>query len=629
MNLSRITNAIKAGLQPLKKPEPLRLSEWADEHFYLSAESSYIEGKWETLPYQRAIMDCISNDDIRDINWLKSARVGYTKIIVAATAYFAEHKKRNQVIFQPVDQDAKDFVKDEINPMLRDVSIMRPIFPAYNSKSQDNTLEKKVFIGSTLDIRGGKAAKNYRRLSKDVVYYDELDGFDRDVENEGDPVTLGDKRIEGATFPKSIRGSTPKTHGLSLIEHYADASDAFFRYYVPCPHCEEAQYLKWGGPDASYGIKWDDNNPATAHYVCEHCAAIIEFSDLTGMVARGTWRDPDKGIWIDEDSQFRDASGELVDPPMAVSFHIWTAYSIMTSWSRIVGDFLRAKDDPSKLKTFVNTTLGETWDESAKDKVDPDSLCARREVFPARIPDGVLYLTIGADTQDDRVEWEVFGWGAGEERWSIEYGRMYGDLTSDDFWDALYSQFTKEYRDADNVIRQVGLVCIDSGGHYTDEVYKFSYRFGPHFILPIKGANVPGKPVVTMPRKQHKGIYLCEVGSDTAKEIIYHRYKIRNGPGCMHWPDREEFDLEYFRQATAEVKVKKFRRGQPYYEWNVMSGRRNEATDCAVYGLAAIRLGQQYFGWALDHLPAPTETVKKPVNDAPGDSWVNIEGDWM
>ena len=61
-SIDPLNAAIARALSPLRVPQPLTLSEWADKHFYLSAESSGIAGKWQTLPYQRAIMNCIGND---------------------------------------------------------------------------------------------------------------------------------------------------------------------------------------------------------------------------------------------------------------------------------------------------------------------------------------------------------------------------------------------------------------------------------------------------------------------------------------------------------------------------------------------------------------------------------------
>ena len=151
MNIQTTTNAqiqksVSYGLQSLYAPEPLRLSEWADENFYLSAESSYVQGRWETMPFQKAIMDSISNDDIRDVTWMKSARVGYTKCILAAIGYYAEHKKRNQGVWQPVDDDADEFVKTEIETMIRDVPVVQDAFPSYGRKAKENTLKQKVIV---------------------------------------------------------------------------------------------------------------------------------------------------------------------------------------------------------------------------------------------------------------------------------------------------------------------------------------------------------------------------------------------------------------------------------------------------------------------------------------------------
>jgi len=604
-----IERSVRRGLKVLEKPEPVRLSEWAQENFYLSAESSYIEGRWEAYPYQIGIMDCMSNDDIRSVTMRKSARVGYTKMFVAAVGYFAEHKRRNQVIFQPVDDDADDFVKDEIDPMLRDCVAVQRVFPYFNTKSKYNTLSKKVFRGSTLDIRGGKAAKNYRRLSKDVVYYDEVDGFDRDIENEGDPITLGDKRTEGATFPKSIRGSTPKIKGESRIDELYEAADQRFQFHVPCPHCEHKQPLRWGAKDASYGMKWVGDDPNTAAYLCEACGGLFHHEDYVRVWDLGAWVSDD-GTWIDQEGYFRDSSGDVVAAPEHVAFHIWTAYSL-TGWRKIVAEFLTAKrsGDPGKLKTFVNTTLGEAWEEDTGEKTDAQALMMRREHYAAPAPRGVVAIVASVDTQDDRFEVQYDGYGRGEERWSLGYTRLYGDPSRPLVWDKLAEALRRTFRREDGTIMQVAVATQDHGGHYSDEVNKFSRRMGIRFLIPVKGASQYGKPVVVMPRKKNaKGVYLSEVGTDTAKSVLYQRYLITDpGPGYIHWPVSDEFDRKYFDQVTAEKRKKKIVKGRQLTVWDA-GGRRNEATDCSVYSLAAIRIAQQYLGLDLSVAPPPSES---------------------
>ena len=297
----------------MRQPLPMRLSEWAAEHFYLSAESSYVQGRWEAYPYQIGILDCMGHDDIREITLLKSARVGYTKMILAAIGYYAEHKRRNQAIWQPVDDDADEFVKTELDPMIRDVPAMQRIFPWYNSRSKHNTLRQKTFLSSMLHIRGGRSAKNYRRLSLDVAYLDELDGFEPDVESEGSPDGLASKRLEGATFPKLICGSTPRIADTSLITHRAAHADRVFRYHVACPHCQTLQPLEFGGKHDNFGLKWHQGQPETAAYLCAQCGGLFTQADylqLWDADHGARWQD-DEGVWFDVEFGGRHAQVSL------------------------------------------------------------------------------------------------------------------------------------------------------------------------------------------------------------------------------------------------------------------------------------------------------------------------------
>lgn len=602
-----VNKAILAGLQGLRAQQPMKLSEWAEENFYLSPESSSVSGAWENIPYQVGIMDCISNDDISVITWMKSARTGYTKIIVAAIGYFAEHKHRGQVVYQPTDSDAQDFVKDEIDPMTRDVPVIRNIFPTYGKKSKSNTLNKKVFQGSTLDILGGTSPRNYRRLTKDVVIYDEMDGFDHDIGGEGSATSLGDTRLTTSSFPKSIRGSTPKIKESSQIEASLAEADVVLKYHIPCPHCNEMQHLKWGGDKADFGIKWEKDKPETAHYCCEHCKESFDYSLLADLLEKGEWRSND-GVRLDSDGIFY-KKNKVIDAPYHVGFHLWAAYSIFSSWSQLASEYLKAVIDSKtgnlgKLKTFVNTRLGESWEEDQGEKLDPNSLYQRREHYSAELPEGVLYLTAGIDTQDDRFEYSVKGWGIGEECWDIDYVRLYGDLSRPDIWNVLGEKLRKTYTRFDGLELSIETICHDSGGHFTDEVYEFSKKQGLSWVVPIKGASQPGKPIATFPRKRNKkGVYLTEVGTDNAKSIIYQRLNILEpGPGYCHWPISDKFDETHFEQLTVEKKVLSYSRGKRVFVWVLPSGRRNEPLDCAVYALAALRIAVQHKGIDLNQL---------------------------
>ncbi len=591
-------------------------TEWADENFYLSAESAYIEGRWETAPFQVAILNSMGNDEIRVVNLVKSARVGYSQMLKAATGYQIEHKKRNGMILQPTDGAAQGFMKAHIETAIRDVPVLKALAPWHGKKHRDNTLDAKKFSNQRqLWCLGGTAGKNYREKSLDFIIYDELAAFPEDVEKEGSPTFLGDKRLEGSAFPKSIRGSTPKIKGHCQIERAAQESETNFLLHLPCPHCKKKQSLKWGGKDASFGIKWVKGNPDDVWYVCEHHGCVIRQHELNPLHSKGEWRCDRSGLVTTNGYEFR-KDGQITETPESVTWNVWTAYSTFTTWSRIAKDFINAKNDPGKLKTFVNTTLGETWDEETGEKLEWESIYARRENYLPTVPDRASYLVASVDTQDDRLEAKIKAYGPGEESWLIDYVRLIGDPSGEMLWEKLTERLDQSFNHESGLKMSVGLICIDSGGHYTDEVYSWC-RHDPMRRIPIKGASIYGKPVANFPRKRtRKGVYLTEVGTDNAKDIIYSRLAIQAKDltkavrGYLHLPLIEWADEAYFKGLTVERKTMTFTKGKKVYRWVCPAGVRNEPIDLEVYCLAAIRIAQQNFGLNLD-IARPVGEKKK------------------
>ncbi|WP_434477971.1 phage terminase large subunit family protein, partial [Escherichia coli] len=344
--VNRLRHFVRAGLRSLFRPEPQTAVEWADANYYLPKESAYQEGRWETLPFQRAIMNAMGSDYIREVNVVKSARVGYSKMLLGVYAYFIEHKQRNTLIWLPTDGDAENFMKTHVEPTIRDIPSLLALAPWYGKKHRDNTLTMKRFSnGRGFWCLGGKAAKNYREKSVDVAGYDELAAFDEDIEQEGSPTFLGDKRIEGSVWPKSIRGSTPKVRGTCQIERAASESPHFMRFHVACPHCGEEQYLKFGDKETPFGLKWMPDDPSSVFYLCEHNACVIRQQELDFTDARYICEKT--GIWTRDGILWFSSSGEEIEPPDSVTFHIWTAYSPFTTWVQIVKDWMKTKGDNS------------------------------------------------------------------------------------------------------------------------------------------------------------------------------------------------------------------------------------------------------------------------------------------
>lgn len=629
--VSDLGKAVRLGLQGMYKEPPLTAVEWADKHFYMSSESSYNEGKWTTDPFQVAILNAMGNDLIAVVNFVKSARIGYTKLLLANIGYKVQHKRRNVMMWSPTDPDAEDISKSHVNGLIRDVPVVRELAPWFGRKHSDNTLDQKVFANrKTLWVRGGKASRNYREKSADEVIYDELSNFDADVEGEGDPVTLGDKRLDGAVYPKSIRGSTPKKAGTCQVSKAASESPIRLRFHIECPHCRGEQTLKFGGKDCDYGLKWEKDSlgePVKAWYLCEHCKACFFHPDMVEASRTGRWICEVTGIWTRDSMDWFDAEGEPIRTPRSIAFYCWAIYSTWSTWLKIATEFLKIKGDREKLITFTNTTLGEVWEET-QDKVEWDALYGRREVWAAQVPQRAVLLTGGIDTQDDRYEGRVWAWGPGEEVWLVHRFILMGDPASEELRRKVGIELQRQFARADGLLMKVDRWAWDSGGHYTDEVYGESRKHGVLWVIPTKGANVYGKPIASMPRTKNakSKVYLTEIGTDNAKELIYSRLKLaldtaksqagEAQPGVIHLPANDDVcDESEVRQLTAEVKVPKVTGGKRVLRWD-NQGRRNEALDCFVGALAALRISQQRFGLDLDLLAAQPQ----PGGDSAADT---------
>jgi len=592
----QIAAGLSRGLRAWGKPEPLTLEAWSRKHFYLSAESSYVEQAWTPWPFQRAMLACMSNDDIFEITVKKSARVGYTKMLLAFMLYNAQHRRRNQIMWQPTDEDRDEFVKTELEPALRDVELMRDVLPSVNSRSKDNTLQAKKFIGSVLHTKGGKAAKNYRRVSADVAIWDELSAFDNDVEKEGDPWTIGAKRVEGATFPKCLDGSTPKLKGLCLVDGRYIAADERMQYNIPCPHCGELHSLTWGGKGEGHGFKFDPENPDGVAHLCPHCGSLYQQADYLRIAESGLWINEDGTLWLHADGRFTSPAGERIEAPRHIAFHVWTAYSPSVPWSKIVREFATAHaamqaGDDAKMKAFTNTTKGECW-EGEIERTDVEELKQRAEPFPLKLlPMGCLLPLCAVDVQGSRLEAQVWGYGIGGEMWSIDHKQFFGNPEQDEVWQELEEFiFGETYTHASGTQQRIFATAIDSGGHSTNAVYAFAHKHKARRVHAIKGASGIERSIENgntkvgfdwRGRREKNGPTLWHVGTHLAKDRLAARLAVsKPGPGYVHLSSSNT--EEWFRQLAAEDRVTHRTQYGTRYRW-VPNRKRNEVIDMTAY----------------------------------------------
>jgi len=579
-----------------KSPPILNLSEWADAKRKLSPESSAEPGQWYTsrAEYQRGILDAFTDPSIVEVVVMSSAQVGKTEILNNVVGYYVEQDPCPMLIIQPTVDMGKVWSRDRLAPMLRDTPVLQGLVKDPKSRDSGNTIQAKEFPGGRIAIGGANSPAGLASRPVRLVLLDEIDRFPPSAGSEGDPVRLAIKRAQTFWNRKVGKFSTPTVKGASRVEQEWDESDQR-RFHVPCPFCAGHQILRWGQIKF---VKDDKGRPVDVHYECEHCNAKLYEVDKLRMVRNGQW--------IAERPEVKGKAG----------FHLNELYSPWSAWQKVVEDFLEAKKRPETLKVWVNTSLGETWEEEGL-TVDDGSLLGRREEYTAQVPLGVAVLTAGVDVQDDRLLVKVKGWGRGEESWLIDWITIPGRPETDPkVWADLDAVLSRVWAHELGTTLRVAAACIDSGGHATKQAYDFARTRGHRRIFAIKGVGGPGTPVIKLSTRKNKGgIALGLVGADTCKGLIYSRLQVDEyGPGYMHFPRRPEVDEEYFKQLTAEKQITKFNRGFPTKVWTKMRAR-NEALDCEAYSLAALATLNANLDQLAQRIEEQAEFIKAPVKE--------------
>lgn len=552
------------------------MSEWADRHRQLSSEASAESGRWDTrrAEYQRGIMDAINDPLVSEVVVMSSAQVGKTEVINNVLGYFIDQDPAPILVLQPTIEMGEAWSKDRLAPMLRDTKVLTAKVGDAKARDSGNTVRHKTFPGGHITVAGANAPASLASRPIRVVLADEIDRYPASAGTEGDPLSLAVKRTTTFWNRKVVSVSTPTVKGFSRIEMAFNETDQR-HYHIPCPRCAHLHVVRWGN------VVWPKDEPEKAHFVCPSCQGHYTDAEKDAAVRKAP---SVGGGWI-ATAPFKGKAG----------FHL---NELLSPWRRLaetVAEFLASKPYPERLQVWINTALGETWD-AGGEILDENELMTRRERYAAPVPARALYLTAGVDTQRDRLECEVVGWGAGEENWSLDYQVFHGDPDIPEGqpgspWTMLTDYLRKPWRHETGVDVVLSSTCIDTGGSNTQAVYNYVKSHKGQRIFGIKGQSGENLPIVGAPNrkrsgKQHRKIDLYPVGVDQAKSVVLKRLKIAEpGPGYCHFPEGR--DIDYFRQLTAEKMVTKYVKGFPRREYHKIDGRRNEALDCRVYAFAA------------------------------------------
>ena len=565
-------------LEGLRPDLDLTVSQWSDMYRMLSSKASAEPGPWRTdrTPYLKEIMDCMSaNNTTQKVVFMAGAQLGKTEAINNVVGYMIAQAPGPALFVQPTIEMAKRLSKQRLESLINETPCLAERIGPARSRDSGNTMFSKEYPGGILLLTGANSATGLRSAPCRWVLLDEVDAFPSDVDGEGDPCALAERRASTFSRRKIILTSTPTVKDMSRIETEYLASDQR-RFFVPCPHCDHKQWLQWKN------LQWRDGDPKTTAYVCESCGAHIPEHFKSEMLRKGEWR-----------------ATATSEDPRTVGFHLSSLYSPLgwKSWEEIVIEFLRSKNDAPLLKTFVNTILGETWEEEVGAKLGADGLAERAEFYPAsEIPRGASIVTAGVDVQDNRVAVGIYAWGGGEECWLISHGEVYGDPAGSKLWEQVDDLVLRDYPVEGGGTTRISAIGIDSGGHYTSEVYTYARSRRGDGVFALKGQSVRNKPPIGKPSKvdiSYKGKVLKNsaevfpVGTDTIKATLFGRLKHNEpGPGYIHF--HAEAGHDYFKQLTAERQVVRYVKGFAIREWKKKAGDRNEALDCFVYSFAAL-----------------------------------------
>ena len=553
-------------------PPTLTVSEWADNYRRLSNEYAPEPGQWRTerAPYQRELMDCSADPRVRKVSIMAAAQTGKTELELNVLGRHVHMDPCSILWVWPTEDLAQSFSKERFAPTVRDTPVLKDRIREAKSRDSNNTIMAKSFPGGFLAFVGANSPRKLASRPIRVLLMDEIDGYPASAGTEGDPRKLAEKRTTNFWNSLVIQTSTPTIKGLSPIESEYEKG-TMERWHWQCPGCGVDVEPVW----ERLIFQGKDSAPLLR---CPHCGK--DFPEREWKEAPGRW------IALHPSRKSHR------------SFQLSSLISPWISWAEIVEEFMDAKHSGGiqSMQVFFNTRLARTWDAGGA-SLDSEVLERRRSDYGDEgLPMGVLVLTAGVDVQDDRLEVEVVGWGVGRESWGVVYRVFQGDPSKDlDVWRQLDDFLKGSWSRADGVRLGISCACVDSGGHCTSQVYRFTRLREPRRVFAIKGRGGAGVPQVCKPtRTGRERAVLFSLGVDSIKTLLFARLRVEDeGPDYCHWPRDPEsgYDPTYFDGLTSEQRVVKTTPKGRKVEWVKKTQKaRNEPLDCRVYATAALEI---------------------------------------
>lgn len=567
------TRGYKAMARTMAPRKTQTVSQWADVERKLSSKGSSQPGQWVTSknPPLREPMDCMSaRSTTHEVVLMFPIQFGKTEVAINALGYCMDHDPGPVMVCLPGEVSMNKWVAQKLQPMIDVTPAVKRALSSVASRDSSNTRTFKDFAGGQLYIEHAGSPSRLKSTTVRTLLVDEVDEFANNLTGGDDPVEMLNGRT--SAFPathKRLYISTPQIKGISRIEQLWLKSDQR-RYHVPCPHCGHMQHLQWGG------LHWTQDG-SQAWYVCQECGAQIDEHHKTSMIAAGEWVPENPGAKVR-------------------GYHInclYYQFGLGPRWADLVEMWRDAQNDPARLKTFVNDRLAEPWEDRAMRAVRHNVVADRREPYPLRkAPHGVLMLTAGVDTQDNRLAVTICGWGRGNVCWVLDYVELEGDPADDAVWVSLTELLNRPIEHACGATLVCQAAAIDAGGHRTEAVKAFVRSNRINRPLATFGAVSNNAPVLSKPKAQDvtwrgqtdkKGVFIQHVGTVAVKHLLFSRLSTDADKAVedrlVHFSD--ELPLDYFTGLISET----YNPGKNRFEKR--RGARNEPLDTWVYAFAA------------------------------------------
>ncbi|HCS01963.1 MAG TPA: terminase [Ruminococcaceae bacterium] len=584
--MNKLNACLAKILSGMKPPEDLTVSQWADKNRRLTSESSAEVGKWRTsrTPYMFDILDSFTDPLIEHIVVVAASQVGKSETINNMVGYCIDQDPGPILLIQPTIDDVKRYSEMRIAPMIRETRCLKRKVADPKSRDAANTKRQKSFPGGVLVMTGSNVAHDLSSMPIRYVFGDERDRWATSAGSEGDPWELAVARTRTFYNKKMVEVSTPTVKGASAIENSYNLG-TMERWKTQCPHCGEYVEITFDNIRFEYDAAENGDKKifhiSEIFYVCPECGGISDEHTMKSQPAK----------WVATVPEARKHHKTR-------SFWLTAWVSPWATWESIILQFLQAGTDSAKLQVVYNTQFGELWEERG-DMASEDDVMARREVYEAEVPDGVLLLTCGVDTQDDRLEYEVVGHRRYGETWGIKKGVILGRPDTEEVWERLDEVLSHKYKFKSGVSLQISLTFIDEGGHFTQEVRQHCLARQYDHVFAIKGANRPDIPYTAPPKKQKivvngkviGQVWVYEIGVNAGKQKIVDNLRVQSpGANYCHFPLRDDYGKQFFKQLMSEHLAYVPKLKHPW-QWQKIPGHeRNEAFDIRNYNLAACEI---------------------------------------